>query len=47
MFRLQGTSTSFDQVYFIDSITRSISFDEGFRQSLRIKNSSPRTQTQV
>lgn len=47
MVKLQGTGTSFDQTYFIASITRSLSFSEGFRQSMRLKNSSPRTQTQV
>lgn len=47
MVKVQGTSTSFDQTYYIASIDRSISHDEGFRQSLRLKNSSPRTETQV
>jgi phage protein D len=47
MVRLQGTSTSFDQAYFVDHIDRSISYEEGFRQSLRLKNTSPRTQTQI
>lgn len=45
--RLQGTNTSFDQTYFIDHINRSLSFHEGFRQSVRCKNSSPRSQVQV
>ncbi len=45
--RLDGTGTSFDQTYWIDSIERSISFDEGFRQSMRMKNTSPRTQAEV
>lgn len=44
---IQGTGTSFDQSYCIASIDRSISFDEGFRQSIRLKNSSPRTESQV
>lgn len=47
MVRLQGTGTSWDQVYHVSSIERSISVDEGFRQTLRLKNSSPRTQTIV
>ena len=47
LVKLQGTKTSFDQTYFIDHIERSISFGEGFRQHIRMKNSSPRTQTQV
>jgi phage protein D len=45
MVALSGTKSSFDQTYFIDSITRSLSFDDGFKQSVRVKNSSPRTQT--
>lgn len=47
MVRLQGTGTSFDQVYHVGSIERPISFDAGFRQSLRLKNSSPRTLSQA
>ena len=47
MVKLQGTGTSFDQTYYIASIDRSISFDEGFRQTMRLKNTSPRSQTQV
>lgn len=47
LVKLQGTATSFDQTYFIASIDRSISVGEGFRQTMRMKNSSPRTQTQV
>jgi phage protein D len=46
MVQIQGTGTSFDQAYFIQTITRSLSFEEGFRQSLRLKNSSPRTMTE-
>jgi phage protein D len=47
LIKLSGTNTSFDQAYFIDHIDRSISFGEGFRQSLRLKNSSPRSMTQA
>jgi phage protein D len=47
MVALSGTGTSFDQAYFIDSITREVSFGGGFTQSLRCKSSSPRTQTQL
>ena len=47
MVKVQGTGTSWDQTYFTASIDRSISFEEGFRQSMRLKNSSPRTTTQV
>lgn len=44
MVRLQGTGTSFDTTYYIDHIHRSLSFDGGFRQNLRLKNSSPRSE---
>lgn len=47
LVRLQGTNTSFDQSYSIDHITRSLSDHEGFRQSIRAKNTSPRSQVQV
>lgn len=47
MVKLQGTATSFDQAYYIASIDRHIEFEGGFGQSMRLKNSSPRTQTQV
>lgn len=46
LVRLEGTGSSFDQTYYIDSISRAISF-EGFTQSIRMKNSSPRSQTQL
>ncbi len=35
---LQGTSSDFDQVYWIDEITRRLSFAGGFTQSLRARN---------
>ena len=37
---LSGTGTSFDQAYFIDAIDRSFSMDEGFIQTVRMKNHS-------
>jgi len=43
-FRLSGTNTEFDQVYFVDSIDRHLSMDRGFVQHLRAKNSSPQSQ---
>jgi phage protein D len=46
MVQIEGTGTSFDQTYYIQTITRSLSFDDGFRQSMRLKNSSPRTMTE-
>jgi hypothetical protein len=47
MFKLQGTKTSFDQVYYCSSIERHMTFDEGFTENIRLKNSSPRTQATV
>ncbi|MBS0558425.1 MAG: hypothetical protein JSR21_00040 [Proteobacteria bacterium] len=43
-FRLSGTGTDFDQLYFMDSIDRHLSLDHGFVQHIRAKNSSPRSQ---
>lgn len=47
MVALQGTSSSFDQSYYVQSITRSISFERGFTQSLHLKNTSPRSMTDI
>lgn len=41
---LQGTGTPFDQVYYPDSVIRSMSMDEGYRMKLAAKNHSPETQ---
>jgi phage protein D len=40
---VQGTGTKFDQVYFPDSVIRSMSIDEGYRMRLSAKNHSPQT----
>lgn len=45
--QLQGTGTSWDQVYYIDEIVRNISFAEGGQQSLRLKNHSPYNESVV
>ena len=47
MASLTGTGTAFDQTYYVAEVERDISFDGGFKQRLRLKNSSPRTQTTV
>lgn len=39
---LTGTGTDFDQVYFVESIERSLDVRSGFRQRLRATNTSPR-----
>jgi len=38
---LTGSNTDFDQNYWIDSITRRLSVQSGFTQSLRARNASP------
>ena len=38
---LANTGTAFDQTYWIDSITRRLSVQQGFTQSLRARNASP------
>ncbi|PZP48553.1 MAG: hypothetical protein DI601_00250 [Azospirillum brasilense] len=41
--RLIGTASSFDQTYFVDEISRRLSVDEGFTETIRAKNTSPRS----
>jgi phage protein D len=40
MVRLQGTGSSWDQTYYVDTISRSMRFDGGFVQHVRCKNHS-------
>jgi hypothetical protein len=40
---LIGTATDFDQTYFVDTIERHLSVEQGFIQRVRAKNTSPRT----
>ncbi|WP_149113181.1 phage late control D family protein [Limnoglobus roseus] len=40
MVQLVGTNTAWDQNYYPDTITRRISFEEGYRMELRAKNHS-------
>jgi hypothetical protein len=47
LVRLEGTATSWDQTYAVDEIHRSLSFSDGFKQTLRLKNSSPRSMVQL
>lgn len=47
MVSLSGTGTSWDQTYYIDTIARKVSWGGGFTQTVRLKNSSPRTMTTV
>lgn len=39
--RLQGTNSSWDQDFFVDSIVRSLSFDRGFTMTVKLKNADP------
>ena len=43
--QVTGTSTAFDQIYYPDSITRRMSWDDGFSMSLSAKNMSPESQS--
>lgn len=43
--RLEGTNTTFDQSYFVASIMRTYSMDEGFRMQLQAKNQTPNSPT--
>lgn len=44
---LSGTGTSFDQDYFVDEVHRSMNVQDGFKQHVRCKNTSPRSQVSV
>lgn len=41
VIQIKGTGTSWDQTYFPDAITRSMSVDEGYRWTVEVKNHSP------
>jgi hypothetical protein len=43
VIQLIGTATDFDQTYFVDTIERHLSVEQGFIQRVRAKNTSPRT----
>ena len=47
MVRLDGTGTDFDQTYFVDEITRNISFDQGFTMHVTAKNHDSRSQVSI
>ncbi len=44
---LTGTGTTFDQRYYVDTIERSWSVDDGFRQSVHVKNRKTQSDAQV
>ena len=41
--QVQGTQSGFDQTFFIDRISRSVSFNEGFRMEVACKNHDTRS----
>ena len=47
LVQLNGTGTQWDQTYYIDCITRNISFDGGFHMSVQAKNHDARSQVTV
>ncbi|MBA4710565.1 type IV secretion protein Rhs [Aquitalea magnusonii] len=44
IIRVEGTNSPFDQLYYCDSVRRSLSVDEGYRMSFTAKNHNPNTQ---
>lgn len=42
--QLRGTATSWDLLYFVESIARSMSPDEGYRWTVELKNHSPESE---
>lgn len=47
MLRLRGTNSSWDQTYYVDVVTRTMSLSGGFAMTARVKNHSPQTSTLV
>ena len=47
LVRLEGTGTDFDQTYYVDTITRTISHGGGFTMSVRAKNHNVESQATV
>lgn len=43
MLRLRGTNSSWDQTYYVDVVTRTMSLNGGFTMSCRVKNLPPET----
>lgn len=44
--RQEGTNSAFDQLYYVDSVRRSISFEGGYTMSLTAKNHNPNSLVQ-
>ena len=47
IIRLSGTDSSFDHLYYVDTIEREFSVDAGFHQSVRLKNHTTQSETEV
>ena len=43
MVSLTGTNSSWDQLYYVDSITRTIRYDGGFTMTVKCKQHPPIT----
>ncbi|WP_316866995.1 hypothetical protein [Ralstonia mannitolilytica] len=41
MVRLTGTGTKFDQDYYVENITRTMSLEEGYAMEISAKNHNP------
>jgi phage protein D len=41
IIQLSGTGTAFDQIYYPDSITRTLNFDGGYEMTIEAKNHAP------
>lgn len=41
VIQVRGTGTAFDQLYYPESVMRSMSISEGYRMNIRAKNTSP------
>lgn len=44
--RVEGTGSQFDQLYYVDAVRRSMSFDSGYAMSLTAKNHNPNSLVQ-
>jgi hypothetical protein len=47
IIKIQGTNTSYDQIYFTDTVTRRINIDGGYDMSIIAKNHSTDSQIQL
>ena len=45
--KVEGTGTAYDQVYYPDNVTRTLSLDDGYQMEVRAKNLAPDTSAPV